>query len=114
MTAARKPWRWGQIRGPGLRTLSGPVRTLGGRPGTEGPNANVYRSKQWRALRDELVRRHPFCARCGTSSGRMYADHKVELRDGGPAFDPSNIEILCAGCHAKKTAAEQRRRRGLA
>jgi hypothetical protein len=107
-------WRWGKLQGSSLPTLQGSgLRTITGRPGTEGPNAAVYRSERWRRLRAELIKAHPYCARCNARGVRLYADHKRELRDGGPAFDPSNIEILCSKCHGAKTV-EARRARGLA
>jgi hypothetical protein len=92
-----------------LRPTAG--RTLGGRPGTEGPHAHIYGSERWKQLRRKLVREHPYCARCGARGRRLYCDHKQELRDGGPAFDASNIEVLCHPCHMAKTA-EARRARG--
>jgi 5-methylcytosine-specific restriction protein A len=33
----------------------------------------------------------------------MYADHIIELRDGGHPFDPRNGQCLCAVHHEKKT-----------
>lgn len=50
------------------------------------------------------------CEVCGTSEGRMYADHVVELRDGGKAYDMSNGQCLCASHHQAKTLAERAKR----
>lgn len=41
---------------------------------------------------------------------RIYGDHIRELRDGGQPFDPSNIQLLDAGCHNTKTIAERAKR----
>ena len=111
-----KSWRWGKLRGPatGMRTLRPTARTLASRPGAEGPNGRVYGSQAWKDLRAKLIKQHPYCSRCGARGGRLYADHRVELRDGGPAFDPSNIDILCASCHQTKTAEARRARAGAA
>lgn len=45
------------------------------------------------------------------SLGRIYGDHIVELSDGGEALNPSNVRLLCAVCHGRKTAKEAIRRR---
>lgn len=49
------------------------------------------------------------CART-ERDGRMYADHIVELKDGGAAFDVANGQCLCAVHHGLKTAAERAKR----
>lgn len=41
---------------------------------------------------------------CGRSEPRMFADHIVERRDGGPLLDPRNGQCLCGSCHTRKTA----------
>jgi 5-methylcytosine-specific restriction endonuclease McrA len=40
---------------------------------------------------------------CGRAEPRMFADHVVELRDGGSALDLANGRCLCGSCHSKKT-----------
>lgn len=72
-----------------------------------------YTSKEWRACAAKAKRRAGYaCERC-QSGVRIIADHVVERRDGGADLDDTNIEVLCADCHAKKTAmARQRRARG--
>lgn len=35
---------------------------------------------------------------------RLYADHKVELKDGGAPFDLANGMARCASSHTRKTA----------
>lgn len=35
---------------------------------------------------------------------RLFADHRVERRDGGAAFDPANGQCLCGSHHTLKTA----------
>lgn len=41
---------------------------------------------------------------------RLFADHVVELKDGGAPFDPKNGRALCGSCHTRKTAAARARR----
>lgn len=43
---------------------------------------------------------------------RLYADHIIELKDGGAPFDPRNGLARCASCHTKKTLRERQRRMG--
>lgn len=42
---------------------------------------------------------------------RMFADHIVELRDGGAPLDLRNGQCLCYPCHTRKTYAAKRARR---
>jgi signal transduction histidine kinase len=40
----------------------------------------------------------------------MYADHIIELRDGGQPFDLNNGQCLCASHHELKTMQARARR----
>lgn len=42
---------------------------------------------------------------------RMFADHKVEIKDGGAPFDPDNGQCLCGSHHTAKTAVARAARR---
>lgn len=71
----------------------------------------VYGTPEYAAWALAVKKRAGFrCEMCGTRDGRMYADHIVEIQDGGAPFDPKNGQCLCAADHVKKTA-EQRARR---
>jgi 5-methylcytosine-specific restriction enzyme A len=48
-----------------------------------------------------------------SSTGRIYGDHVVELRDGGEFLDPRNICLRCAACHTRKTMAARRDSRAI-
>ena len=63
-----------------------------------------FRARAIAHLAAEVGRR---CARCGATE-RLELDHVVPLGDGG-ADDLANVQLLCAVCHAAKTAAERRR-----
>jgi 5-methylcytosine-specific restriction protein A len=41
---------------------------------------------------------------------RIYADHIIELRDGGQPFDLNNGQCLCASHHEIKTVATRAKR----
>lgn len=74
-----------------------------------------YLSKEWRSLVAQIRReRGAWCERCGAggSGVRIIGDHVVEIRDGGAKLEAANIELLCAGCHAVKTAQAKARRVG--
>lgn len=70
----------------------------------------IYTSPEWRSLVDRLkAQRGAWCERCG-SKARLVGDHVQELRDGGAAFDETNVKLLCYGCHARKTAQARQAR----
>lgn len=74
---------------------------------------SFYLSPEWKALLARIKRqRGNWCERCG-SNKRVIGDHIVERKDGGADLDESNVELLCAACHNRKTAqARARRARG--
>ncbi len=69
--------------------------------------ASVYRSQRWAAVRLQAKRRDGFrCVKCG-ASGRLEVDHIKSVRKNPElSFDLSNLQSLCSGCHARKTAIE--------
>jgi 5-methylcytosine-specific restriction protein A len=73
----------------------------------------IYSSPEHRAWRDEVIRRarglcqDPAHDLSRPRTGRLYADHVHELRDGGAPFDPANGLARCATCHGKKTIDER-------
>lgn len=69
-----------------------------------------YLSQPWRELRAKIINeRGPHCEKC-SATGKVIADHIVELKDGGAYLDKRNIQLLCPQCHAKKTGHEARKR----
>lgn len=67
----------------------------------------VIRSPRWRALRLEALRRDGWaCVQCG-ARGRLEVDHVQPVRDAPElAFELSNLQALCPGCHGRKTRLE--------
>lgn len=47
---------------------------------------------------------------CNRAEPRMFADHIVELEDGGSPFDPFNGQCLCGKHHTIKTNTARARR----
>ncbi len=67
---------------------------------------------RWQKLRLWHMRQHPLCVACN-AEGRVTAaelvDHIVPIAvDPTRRLDPTNLQSLCAPCHAAKTAADQR------
>jgi len=82
--------------------------------------APVYQTPEYRRWRETVIARAGRrCeavedgARCGRAepAHRMFADHRIEIRDGGAPFDASNGQCLCGPHHTAKTAAARKRRR---
>lgn len=70
-----------------------------------------YSSQEHRDWRLKVMQRAGFrCQACGAKGVRLYADHVVELKDGGNALDPSNGRVLCASHHTSKTLAARAER----
>ena len=67
-------------------------------------------SKAWRILRRQILVRDLYrCADCG-----RFGD-QVDHADGDATNnEPATLQTLCASCHGKKTAAEQREKHGRA
>ena len=72
------------------------------------PGTARMTSRPWARLRASVLMTNPLCVKCA-SAGRVQAahevDHIVPLHMGG-RHDRSNLQGLCAPCHADKTATE--------
>jgi 5-methylcytosine-specific restriction enzyme A len=107
---------------PKLRTLAPLVRTINTATTPLQPRQidPAYTTPQYRAWRSVVVARAAgrcehvdhYGHRCTNAQPeqRMYADHIVELRDGGSLFDINNGQCLCASHHQLKTVAARTRR----
>lgn len=82
--------------------------------------ASIYHSKEFKDWREIVIdRAGGRCqqvvagVRCDKARPlhRMFADHIVELKDGGAAFDPANGQCLCGAHHSAKTAQARSHRR---
>lgn len=105
-----------------LRTLAPMVRTLDPHTTRLPPKVkdHVYTTPefaQWRAqvlaragYRCEAVDHHGHRCTQARPEHRLYADHIIELKDGGALLDISNGQCLCASHHTDKTIAARARR----
>lgn len=82
-------------------------------PPPEKERAHHYGTPEHRAWQREVVARaHGMCQGngCGRTNVRLFADHIIELKDGGAPFDLRNGQALCGSCHSTKTAKAKRER----
>jgi 5-methylcytosine-specific restriction enzyme A len=83
-------------------------RTLSPRPKEA---AAVYGTPEHTAWATAVKKRDCWrCVKCGDSTSRLYADHIIEIDDGGSATDVGNGQTLCAKHHGEKTVKERARR----
>ena len=60
-----------------------------------------YRSREWRALRAEVMRRQPQCATPGCGQRSAVVDH-IKPRAKGGADALHNLRGLCPRCHNQR------------
>ncbi len=67
----------------------------------------VTRGPRWKALRAAILERDGYrCRSCG-ARGRLEVDHVEPVRSAPErAYDPENLQALCAQCHTRKTRIE--------
>jgi 5-methylcytosine-specific restriction endonuclease McrA len=98
---------------PRLKTLGPRLKPIDTRTVRPPPKVveSFYSSAEWKATAAAIRKRDGYkCVKCGERLGRLYVDHIIERKDGGPDFDHDNLETLCAPCHGKKGAGERVRR----
>ncbi len=72
-----------------------------------------YQSPEHREWRAAVIKRAGGICQgrgCGRSDTRLFADHIVELKDGGAPLALSNGQALCGACHQAKTARARAKR----
>ena len=58
----------------------------------------------WQTIRNQALERDGHkCVKCGKIDS-LEVDHIIEIADGGPEFELSNLQTLCWNCHLLKTA----------
>jgi len=105
-----------------LRIAKTGLKVIGGRRVAALPKEALplYHAPEYRVWRETVIARAG--GRCeeivdgkrcwkAAPRHRMFADHKVEVRDGGALFDPENGRCLCGAHHTAKTAKARAERR---
>lgn len=95
----------------GLRCIGNRVPTLDVRraklpPKEVEPYYLTPAHKEWR--RQVIKQSGGRCEDCGRTGVRLFADHVIELKDGGDPLGQGRA--LCQSCHGLKTAAERNKR----
>lgn len=96
---------------PAIRTMD--ARTIKVAPKAADPELLTAAHRAWReavlaqaGYRCEAIEGGQRCDRAAPLH-RMFADHVVERRDGGAAFDVKNGQCLCGKHHTRKTIAQR-------
>lgn len=94
----------------GVPTMGSPFAAVDARVAQAAPKRvdPHYTSAEHTAWRDAVIRRAGGMCQwpgCGRTGVRLFADHVVELRDGGRPYDVTNGQALCGSHHTAKTAA---------
>jgi len=80
------------------------------RASVDARRAQIHRfrnSHAYQRLRAAAVAAHPYCATPGctrpiTRANPLTLDHIEALARGGHPTDPSNLDVLCLSCNARK------------
>jgi 5-methylcytosine-specific restriction protein A len=69
------------------------------------PATRFHGTREWRRIADAFrARQRGICAACG-AGGATHVDHIRPLAEGG-GNGFSNLQLLCHGCHSRKTARQ--------
>jgi 5-methylcytosine-specific restriction protein A len=81
---------------------------------TKAGSTERIRGHAWMDIRRRILLRDKFaCQCCGLVRMDNEIDHTIPLEQGG-SNDDDNLQTLCKGCHAAKTASEASTRAGMA
>ena len=74
------------------------------------PSRKLYQTREWRALRKQVLQANPFCVVC-QKEGRLIpatvVDHKRPHKgDVAKFYDAGNLQPMCKRHHDAKTARE--------
>jgi len=80
---------------------------------TADPHYLTPEHRAWRAQVIKLANgkcQDPRCKTPHRTGIRLFADHVIELQDGGEPLDPANGLARCGSCHTRKTNEERSKR----
>lgn len=65
------------------------------------------RGRRWAQLRRRVLDRDGWrCSKCDRRGRALEVDHLKPIAEGGRRWDIDNLQVLCKGCHIRKTRAE--------
>ena len=73
-------------------------------------NSHIYKSRQWRKLREMVLHKQPICVHCerkGIYTTANTIDHIQSINKGGAIWSMDNLQALCSSCHNKKSARDK-------
>ena len=73
-------------------------------------NNYIYKSRQWRKLRQIVLHKHPICVMCEQKNRYTTAntiDHILPINKGGAKLSLENLQGLCSTCHNRKSAYDK-------
>jgi 5-methylcytosine-specific restriction endonuclease McrA len=93
------------------RPAAAPGNKRSGKSAAVHERCKLYRTKAWEQLRREvMVRDAMACQLCGAlviGKGNAHVDHIEPAKSEAEVLcDVSNLRLLCATCHSKRTAQE--------
>lgn len=100
--------------------INKPIRPWHKNPYRKREYVSFYHSTAWRKLRtafisststldDGRIVSNAYCRECfinGKLTEAHTIDHIHRIRDGGDAFEWSNLQSLCRSCHDRKSSRE--------
>ena len=78
--------------------------------GIDKSNMYIYKSAQWRKVRQLVLHRQPYCLHCerkGIYKTANTIDHITPINKGGACFNINNLQALCSSCHNSKSAKDK-------
>jgi len=78
---------------------------------TKRKNRELYNSYRWQKLTKQFLTQNRLCVRCleeGRTTVATVSDHIIPITHGGPQWDTTNLQPLCASHHSRKTMTEDR------
>jgi 5-methylcytosine-specific restriction enzyme A len=98
-----------------LKRTTNPSKTQDNSRSSTTVNNHIYQSTKWRKLRARKFKEQPLCEHCyrlNIITPTDVIDHVIAIIDDETlAYTYNNLQGLCHGCHAIKTAKETKERK---
>ncbi len=80
--------------------------------GMDKSNSSIYKSRQWRRVRQLVLHKQPICVMCERKNKFVTAntiDHITPINKGGAIWAIDNLQALCSSCHNSKSSKDRGR-----